>query len=254
MKKNVLKMALVVVMVAGFLMGCGKSDLTGNDGHVVSKSEGQINIDSEASDGNGSEMVKVTPKPVGAAKFNNVCIVEKGEERDFYKDLFSDDPEATAEDDYFFYTIYDGFVSAYYKGGLGTKVEFPAEYKGMPVRAIAKGDYICKDEEQLSIELAKVEEVIIPDTVWGLDCISFENYSSLKEIRLSKNLVSVLGLAFQNCTSLQELDFPKSVRYVGSRVASGCENLQVMYVHSTDIECNNDTFDGSEVKEFTYIP
>lgn len=172
----------------------------------------------------------------------------------YYMDWFSA-PASQAEDAHFQYDVFNEYVSVCYKGGLGETVEFPSEYNGLPVRAI-RGDntFQAPTDPALCDELAKVQEVIVPDTVWCLSSYSFAKYTSLKKITLSNTLQAIHAFAFQECASLEELDIPKSVKFVGNQIIAHCPSVQKVYTHSEDICIYDYAFYYSPINETTYIP
>lgn len=171
----------------------------------------------------------------------------------YYLDNFSV-PASTAEDENFRYGIFSGYASVCYKGGLGTKVEFPSEYNGVPIRAIFKSWSESPENTFINEAIAQVEEVIIPDTVWCLGNNCFEKFTALKKVTLSDTLLTINTYAFTECASLQELDIPKSVRFIGNQFISHCPGVQNVYVHSEDIETYGSAFAFSPITEATYIP
>lgn len=201
------------------------------------------------------EAPPVTLSPLLYTMYTEDIINQYDEESyDFYYwDWFSF-PVSETEDTHFLYRIFNGYVSVCYKGGLGTKVTFPSEYNGMPVRAICNMDSQVPTDPTLCEEIAKVKEVTVPDTVWCLGTNCFAKYTSLKKITLSKRLQAIHAFAFQECASLQELDIPANVKFVGNQILAHCPNVQKVYTHNEDICIYDYAFYYSPINETTYVP
>lgn len=201
------------------------------------------------------EAPPVTFPPLSYTMYTEDIINQYDEESyDYYYGDWFSSPASVAEDAHFLYRIFNGYVSVCYKGGLGAKVTFPSEYNGMPVRGISSKEGQAPTDSVLCEELAKVEEVIIPDTVWCLSSYSFAKYSSLKKVTLSNRLQAIHAFAFQECASLQELDIPKSVKFIGNQIIAHCPSVQKVYTHNEDICIYDYAFYASSITETTYVP
>ena len=77
-------------------------------------------------------------------------------------------------------------------------------------------------------------EVIIGDNVTSLANNLFYKHTSLKKLKLGKNVIEIGDYAFQDCSSLQSgLVIPASVRSIGNQCFRGCVDLDYIYIMST---------------------
>ena len=77
------------------------------------------------------------------------------------------------------------------------------------------------------MDCVSLERIVIPEAVTDIPQHTFSGCINLKEVILPANLESIQQSAFQDCKSLEEITIPAGVRELrGSRIFSGCENLQ----------------------------
>ena len=67
--------------------------------------------------------------------------------------------------------------------------------------------------------------VIIPDSVTAIGESAFENYSSLKSIKIGEKVTSIGPLAFSGCIGLTGITIPDSVTNIERYAFSGCAEL-----------------------------
>lgn len=82
------------------------------------------------------------------------------------------------------------------------------------------GDYAFSSSNIETVTLVETTEI-------GL--YSFENCTSLKNIKLSKKLTTIDDLAFSGCSSLEGVEFPDTVTKVAVGCFYGCNNIR--YIH-----------------------
>ena len=96
------------------------------------------------------------------------------------------------------------------------KAEIPTQYKGKPVKAIAKSAF--SDCESLT-------SVTIPDSVMSIGDEAFRSCGSLISITISDSVTSIGDYAFNFCKSLISITIPDSVTSIGNRAFWACESL-----------------------------
>ena len=65
----------------------------------------------------------------------------------------------------------------------------------------------------------------MPDSITEIGVGSFENCTSLENITLPKNLISMQGETFKNCIILSEISFPPTLEIIGDYSFSNCTSL-----------------------------
>lgn len=70
-----------------------------------------------------------------------------------------------------------------------------------------------------------VKFISFSNSVKTIGTAAFENFTSLKKVRMSENLDSIGAEAF-GFTGLEQIEFPKSLRYIGSRAFMNCRALK----------------------------
>lgn len=114
---------------------------------------------------------------------------------------------------------------------------------------IPEGTTIIPDEAFMDLE--KVEEIVIPDSVEHIGKGAFKGCKSLKKINLPNSLVILDDFAFSECESLKEITIPTSLHYFSCGVFSHCYNLEKVNTHE-EIDFINDLafFKCKKLKEF----
>lgn len=90
--------------------------------------------------------------------------------------------------------------------------------KNYPVKYIGVGAF--------SITLSDpVTSVYVPDSVVGIDSLSFSNLTSLKEVTGMKNVKRIGDTAFFFCTSLEKVNLPEGLTSIGESAFHECHSL-----------------------------
>ena len=100
--------------------------------------------------------------------------------------------------------------------GTDTEIVLPSQYKGKPVKCIAKYAFRWCD----SLERTK-----IPDSITTIDEYAFEDCISLKRIIISNNVTSIGKGAFKGCVLLESIKIPDSVTNIDEDAFYGCSSL-----------------------------
>ena len=82
-----------------------------------------------------------------------------------------------------------------------------------------------------SSELTKLMEVSTGE-VTEISDKAFKGQSSLKNVQMNENLLSIGSEAFMGCTSLTEVSIPASVNYIGDNVFASCSDKLVIIVEA----------------------
>ena len=91
------------------------------------------------------------------------------------------------------------------------------------------GEYTVPDgTEDISSDAfscAKIESVIMPDSVIGIGSDAFEYCEELKNVKISAGVVTLAGSVFRGCTSLSEIVIPSNVLNINSLAFWDCSAL-----------------------------
>lgn len=80
----------------------------------------------------------------------------------------------------------------------------------------------------------KLEEVVLPNTLVGIDKKAFSECCKLNKITLPNGLEGIEDMAFHNCSSLTKITIPNTVSYIGANIFDGAINLKKIYVEPTN--------------------
>ena len=109
--------------------------------------------------------------------------------------------------------------------GSETEIVIPEELVGLPVTKIA--GKLFKDN-------AKITSVIMHDNI--VECYEgeiFQGCTSLKTVKLSKNLTILKESCFNGCRSLESIELPEACTYLGGECFRGCSSLESVKLNSS---------------------
>lgn len=125
----------------------------------------------------------------------------------------------------------------------------PSELGGR--RIVQIGNMAFRD----AVELTSIE---IPDTIMRINGQAFygafSGCTSLKVVRISKNLVILGSGTFGDCMALEEIEIPDSVKEIGAYVFAGCKNLKKVKLPRFFKEADASLFEGCESLEYMEFP
>ncbi len=117
--------------------------------------------------------------------------------------------------------------------GLGTeaRTEFkiPSSYNGKPVKEIGERAFAQIDEDGYYLdetEIAKIELIVLPDTITTIGGAAFVYCVYLKEITIPTSVTTIGSQAFEYCISLESITIPASVATIGSQAFEYCISLE----------------------------
>lgn len=113
--------------------------------------------------------------------------------------------------------IYIGKVAYKYKGKIPVDTHIELRSGTTAVSSYAFGQYDSSPENLRSITFA--------ETVKQIGYAAFRGCTSLTEIILPAELISIDNYAFEYCRSLQEVSLPESIQYIKQGAFSSCESL-----------------------------
>lgn len=98
---------------------------------------------------------------------------------------------------------------------IGSRLEIPAEYNGLPVKHI--DTYAFAYNKYL-------EEVVLPESIVSISSHAFYHCINLKQINFPEELRSIHRMAFEGCTSLENVSLSRTVAIYESAFAC-CDKL-----------------------------
>lgn len=118
------------------------------------------------------------------------------------------------------YNVFDGTIEDEI-----TSIAFPKTLKTVPVVR----------------ECGKLETVILPEGIEGINQFAFMGSSSLKNIKLPESLKTIGWRAFENCTSLKSINFPAGLESIGKEVFKG-SGLETVDMSMTSLGLTDELF------------
>lgn len=103
-------------------------------------------------------------------------------------------------------------------------------------------------------DCAKLESLVIPDSVTAIGESAFENCAALKRITLPKNITKLEASCFSGCTALAEIALPDGVKTLGEKVFSGCAALKSVKIPAEVTVIPAEAFFGCSSLESITIP
>ncbi len=103
-------------------------------------------------------------------------------------------------------------------------------------------------------DCAKLESLVISDSVTAIGKSAFENCAALKRITLPKNITKLEASCFSGCTALAEIALPDSVKTLGEKVFSGCAALKSVKIPAEVTVIPAEAFSGCVSLESITIP
>lgn len=137
-------------------------------------------------------------------------------------------------------TTYEGY--AYFYGGSGgTYKNGPFIYSNnLKSVTFEEGTKIIADS--LFENNYGIEKIELPNTVTTIGTKAFKNCTALKQVELSKNLISINYQAFCNDSNLERIEIPDSVTGMGEGCFMNCSNLQYAKLPAKRVNIMKDTF------------
>lgn len=120
-------------------------------------------------------------------------------------------------------------------------VTVPAEVEGLPVRAIA--------DDGLSRN-AKVEELVLPDSVQSIGMVAFRGDTHLKKLVLPRDVVTFDASWIRRCNSLEELALPGMLPNIDNGIFEN-PGLKVLHVGPGTVGVEPGAFAKSGLEQVT---
>ena len=128
--------------------------------------------------------------------------------------------------------------------GNSKKVRIPASIQGKPVNYIKKEAF--RDNK-------KIEELVLPDTMWAVEVAAFIGCRNLSEIHIPQSLKKINHFAF-HFTGIKELNLPASLEFIGP--IGKCSSL--VKIHVDPANPNYRSIDGvlydKQLTTLIYVP
>lgn len=103
-------------------------------------------------------------------------------------------------------------------------------------------------------DCAKLESLVIPDSVTAIGKSAFENCAALKRITLPKSITKLETLTFSGCAALAEITLPDGLKTLGEKVFSGCAALKSVKIPAEVTVIPTEAFSGCSSLESITIP
>ena len=129
-----------------------------------------------------------------------------------------------------------------------TRVDIPAEYGGVPVKAIGKKAFVNNNaletvniaegietiEESAFYGCYAIKKIVIPNTVKTIEKFAFQYCSSLVDLTIGNKVETIEVQAFCFAESLSTVTIPASVTYIGEGAFSYCKALKTATFEKAD--------------------
>lgn len=137
---------------------------------------------------------------------------------------------------------------------VGQRVVESNEKKTLKYLWIQKGNDSCTIKGVNSSYAT--DRIVIPDTYESLpikyiDYNAFKNQSSIKSVKLGKNIYSIGNYAFNGCTNLTEIELNEGLSYIGTSSFESCSKIESIEIPSSVIEIGSKAF--SNCKALTNV-
>jgi len=179
------------------------------------------------------------------------------------------DCEIINSDDYYFTVNDDALTVTSYCGDENADVfTVPAEFEGLPVKAIADKTFLGDPRpkeillpdglEEIGFAAFRscysLEKISIPESVTHIGNCCLEYCHSLKEVALPSGLEEIGTAMFRSCYSLENIDIPDTVTSIGEAAFDGCITLKEIDIPDGVATIAPDTFRNCRELESIKIP
>lgn len=103
-------------------------------------------------------------------------------------------------------------------------------------------------------DCAKLESLVISDSVTAIGKSAFENCAALKRITLPKSITKLETLTFSGCAALAEIALPDGLKALGEKVFSGCAAFKSVKIPAEVTVVPTEAFFGCSSLESITIP
>lgn len=136
-----------------------------------------------------------------------------------------EDPVDTIFDDKNFdFDMFETYVQIASYKGKSKEVEIPAEYNGLPVKAVSEYAF-CDNTE--------ITDVTFPSSMVEIGEMAFSGCTSLETVEFNNGLYKIDRNAFSDCSKLTSVSIPKSVDVICTEAFSNCESLETIEIPET---------------------
>ena len=213
-KINVIVVFLMIVLLVGVLVACGKTET----GHTH-------NFNVKSTD---SKYLKSAATTTSKAVYYYSCSCgEKGTETFEYGELLSNNNDGNEQEssvnDFEFEEVDGGYKLSAYKG-MATNVVIPSTYNNKPVTEIG---------EEAFGEKMWIKSITIPNGVTSIGEGAFHMCMGLTSITIPDSVTSIGEGAFYSCMGLTSITIPDSLMSIGEYAFEDCCKLVEIYNKSS---------------------
>lgn len=95
-------------------------------------------------------------------------------------------------------------------------------------KTVVKIDLTSLDRDANADKIARIEAIVMPDTIEEISDGAFQSFTALKQVYLSINLTEIPANAFSHCSNLRDFNVPAHLNKIGTSAFEECENITVM--------------------------
>ena len=131
---------------------------------------------------------------------------------------------------------------------IGDSVEvIPSSFaKNTKIKRLTLGKNVTKIASYAFYRCARLERVVIPESVQSIAQWAFFEDTALEEVTLGNGLIEIGDRAFDWCSSLKSITIPNSVTKIGMYAFYKCTEMSSVVIGSSVASINGNAFNGCD--------
>ena len=113
--------------------------------------------------------------------------------------------------------------------------------------------FVIADGPCLVKYIGKQERVVVPNNINIMSEEAFKDNIYVKEAILPNGIYYLKEKTFANCTSLNKVILPEKLEKIMCRAFYHCASLESLIIPKDVFEIHDEAFDGSSIKEITFL-